>query len=239
VLVLAPHQDDETLGCGGMIRIRRDEGADVHVAFLTDGMTSGAGEKLVGVRRNEAESAMALLGVDGPQVTFLGFPDGALRPQAASAMHDVLGLLRAYEPNEVFVTARTEPHADHAAAAEITLGAIERWDRPVVVNEYPIWSWYQWPWMPLPLTLDAATRARFLRLMRSNARTCGPLRLLREFAYVLDVDGVAQHKQAAIEQYSSQLDPPAGEPSLRDLGGGEFLEIFRSGREHFRRTVFD
>ena len=94
VLVLAPHQDDETLGCGGMIRIRRDEGAVVHVAFLTDGMTSGAGEELVGVRRNEAESAMALLGVDGSQVTFLGFPDGALRPQAASATHDVLGLLR-------------------------------------------------------------------------------------------------------------------------------------------------
>jgi LmbE family N-acetylglucosaminyl deacetylase len=222
-----------------MIRIRSDEDAVVHVAFLTDGATSGAGDDLVEVRRNEAESATARLGVDRAQITFLDFPDGGLRAREAPAIQKVLELFRAHEPDEVFVTARTEPHADHAAAAGVALGAIERWDRPIVLNEYPIWSWYQWPWVPLPLTADAATRARGLRLMRSNAKRCGPFRLLREFAYVLDVDGVAHHKHAAMERYSSQLDAPAGEPSLRDLGGGEFLEVFRSGREHFRRTVFD
>ena len=222
-----------------MIRIRRDQGAVVHVAFLTDGMTSGAGEELVGVRRNEAESAMALLGVDGSQVTFLGFPDGALRPQAASATHDVLGLLprgrteRGVRDGTDRASRGSRGGRRDRPRRHRAVGSPGRRER---VSDLEL----------VPVAMGAASAdprrsnaCAFLRLMRSNARSCGPLRLLREFAYVLDVDGVAQHKQAAIEQYSSQLDPPAGEPSLRDLGGGEFLEIFRSGREHFRRTVFD
>ena len=37
VLVVAPHQDDETLGCGGLIARKRYEGLPVHVVFITDG----------------------------------------------------------------------------------------------------------------------------------------------------------------------------------------------------------
>ena len=39
-LVFAPHQDDETLGCGGTILKKRAAGAEVGLVFLADGGTS-------------------------------------------------------------------------------------------------------------------------------------------------------------------------------------------------------
>ncbi len=39
-IVFAPHQDDETLGCGALIAHKRNDGQPVHVVFLTDGSCS-------------------------------------------------------------------------------------------------------------------------------------------------------------------------------------------------------
>ena len=81
-LVVAPHPDDEVLGCGGtIIRIRR-LGVPVAIVFLTDGEASHAGRvppsELASIRRREATEAAEVLGVPAEQLTFLGFPDGAL-----------------------------------------------------------------------------------------------------------------------------------------------------------------
>src|SRR5215203_6825970 len=43
VLVLAPHPDDETLGCGGIIPLHLQAGDDVRIAIVTDGRRSHAG----------------------------------------------------------------------------------------------------------------------------------------------------------------------------------------------------
>src|SRR5438067_976178 len=40
IMVIAPHQDDETFGCGGLIALQREGGATVKVVFLTDGGNS-------------------------------------------------------------------------------------------------------------------------------------------------------------------------------------------------------
>ena len=40
-LVLAPHPDDEVIGCGGAILAHNDAGAEVVVALITDGRFSG------------------------------------------------------------------------------------------------------------------------------------------------------------------------------------------------------
>jgi len=90
VLILAPHEDDETLAAGGLIQRARSVGAKVRVAYLTYGdhnqlavmvyrmrpwltpkINRGMGE----VRRGEATRAMSFLGVPPQQLTFLGYPD--------------------------------------------------------------------------------------------------------------------------------------------------------------------
>jgi hypothetical protein len=90
VLVLAPHPDDEVLGCGGVIQQAVATGLPVHVAFLTYGdfyehsfivykkrpVLTARGVKGMGeVRHDEAVAADSVLGVPRDHLSFFGYPD--------------------------------------------------------------------------------------------------------------------------------------------------------------------
>lgn len=91
VLILAPHCDDETLGCGGLIEQALRAGAQVKVALVTngDGFRLAASRwfeeikvppkdfrRFAGDRRQESLKALAILGLPKKQAVFLGYPDG-------------------------------------------------------------------------------------------------------------------------------------------------------------------
>lgn len=90
VLILAPHPDDETIGCAGVIQHALKSGAEVRVVYLTNGdhnqvsfivyekrLTLRTGEfiHMGEVRRKEAIQAMASLGLGEDKLIFLGYPD--------------------------------------------------------------------------------------------------------------------------------------------------------------------
>ncbi len=90
VLVLAPHPDDETLGCGEVIHEALARGAAVRVVFLTYGDANELSFALyrrrpviaphavleMGERRHgEAVAAGRALGLEPGQLVFLGYPD--------------------------------------------------------------------------------------------------------------------------------------------------------------------
>jgi LmbE family N-acetylglucosaminyl deacetylase len=90
LLILAPHPDDETIGCAGVIQQALKAGAEVRVVYLTNGdhnelafivyekrLTFRRAEFIhMGlVRRQEAIEAMKLLGLGQDKLTFLGYPD--------------------------------------------------------------------------------------------------------------------------------------------------------------------
>lgn len=90
LLVLAPHEDDETLAAGGLIQRAIAAGARVHVAYLTNGdhnqlafivyrrrpwLTPRINRRMGEVRRGEATRAMRFLGVPAGELSFLGYPD--------------------------------------------------------------------------------------------------------------------------------------------------------------------
>jgi len=90
ILILAPHPDDETIGCAGIIQESVSKKAELKVVYLTNGdhnqiafivyekrLTLRKGEfiHMGEVRRNEAIKAMKLLGVDSNNLIFLGYPD--------------------------------------------------------------------------------------------------------------------------------------------------------------------
>ncbi|MBT8261666.1 MAG: PIG-L family deacetylase [Bacteroidia bacterium] len=54
VLVLAPHQDDELLGCGGTILKLKDQGCEISIGFLTDGAELSNPDNSVTTRQTEA-----------------------------------------------------------------------------------------------------------------------------------------------------------------------------------------
>ena len=89
VLIVAPHCDDETVGCGGMISRLVKDGVSVRVVVLTNGdgfkhpvsnvKQDPAGYIELGrMRQKESLAALERLGVPGFSVPFLGYPDGGL-----------------------------------------------------------------------------------------------------------------------------------------------------------------
>jgi LmbE family N-acetylglucosaminyl deacetylase len=123
VVVLAPHPDDECLGCGGMLAFHAERGDDPAVVFLTDGAAgdpTGRARDLAAVRRREAAAALRELGV--ARITHLGFPDGRLE-EAHELPGRIVGILEHEKAELVYAPSLLECHADHLAAAEAaTLG---------------------------------------------------------------------------------------------------------------------
>ena len=128
VLVIAPHADDETLGCGGLIARRAAAGAWVHVAVLglagvrARGDASGAPTQ-VEVRGRELKRACDLLGVQ--QVTAL-YPEQAMRMDTVPLVEVVTaldGLLDEREYDEVYLPYASVNH-DHQVAYRAMLAAL-------------------------------------------------------------------------------------------------------------------
>jgi len=95
ILVIAPHPDDDVLGCGGLIQHALAAGDSVWVAYMTsgDGSWSSAavtlGKPFIGAkdylrlgreRMAEATDGARVLGLPLNQLIFLGYPDRGLAP---------------------------------------------------------------------------------------------------------------------------------------------------------------
>lgn len=177
VLVVAPHPDDETLGCGGAIAQLRARGCPVYVLVISDGSRSHPrsqrypAPRLRQVRQAETLTALALLQVEAEYVTFLGLPDGDVphlspddRPQetaAQAALEQCQTYLRQTVPQTIFLPYRFDPHRDHRASWQLMQGAIAVLPQRPQVIEYPIWDWDPRQRQPLaegyrPWRLDVA-----------------------------------------------------------------------------------
>lgn len=142
VLVMAPHPDDEALGCGGVIALLREAGRQVQIVWLTDGRASHPNSreypagKLVALRRQEAVASAAALGV--AQLHFLDLEDARVPlPPGEAAVKALRGLMR--EADTVLTPWRLDPHCDHRAAYDYVRAAAR--GLPVRILEYPIWLW--------------------------------------------------------------------------------------------------
>ena len=150
-LVVAPHPDDESLGCGGTIARLRAMGHSVHTLFVSDGTLSHPNSRaypaprLRDLREKEARSALQILGVADEACTFMRLPDRHVplphEPGFAEAVAVVAALIDQLKPTTVFMPWRRDPHPDHRAAWHIGQAALENQTTPVRVLEYLIWLW--------------------------------------------------------------------------------------------------
>ena len=93
-LVLAPHPDDEILGCGGLMSLILGAGHQIHLTYITDGSASHPGHPgLAARRRAEALAATAQLGLPPGQVEFLNVRDGTLAHLDARASSTIVAQL--------------------------------------------------------------------------------------------------------------------------------------------------
>ena len=217
LLVLAPHPDDESLGCGGMIAGAQASGRDVFVLVLTDGAFSHPrsaeypAARLRRLREAESRQAGRMLGLPERNVSFLGLSDGHTpqRGEAAErAAQAIAAHARACRAATILTTWRHDPHCDHLAAS--LLGARAAALAGVALFEYPVWGWT----LPGRRLLDAGTPAGFR----------------------LDVSAHLAAKRRAIACHRSQL----GEVITDDPQGfvleARFVALFTGGFETFLRV---
>ncbi len=146
IVVLAPHPDDEALGCGGLLAAAFAFGAGGHVVCLTDGGASHPGSsewppaRLAARRRAELRQAVIMLGGAPGDVTFLGHADGRLGEiDASSAAGEIAELCDRLRASAIFATSAEDGHPDHKAAARIGCEA-QALRSHLRLWFYPIWS---------------------------------------------------------------------------------------------------
>ncbi|MBO3458292.1 PIG-L family deacetylase [Aetokthonos hydrillicola Thurmond2011] len=152
-IVFAPHQDDETFGCGGTIALKCASGIPVKVVFLTDGKHSKPDsiqpEEIVNIRQKEAVNALKTLGMTPSEIHFLGHADGTLKhlsnEQRQQIIKQLAELLKSFRPQEVYVPHHHDKHPDHEATYNLVHDAIASSDTELQILQYPIWMLWQNP----------------------------------------------------------------------------------------------
>jgi LmbE family N-acetylglucosaminyl deacetylase len=233
VLVVAPHPDDEVLGCGGTIARMAAQGRQVAVLILTDGATSHrsfVGEATVRrMRAEEAVAAATALGVPPPEQ--LGLPDGALTAHLDEAVAAVTGRIRAFSPGTVLTTWGRDPHPDHRAASAAVRRAVARARTDALLAEFPVWHWHRLPWTRSGPGPGSGSRPRQLARALADA---GGLRTVGRFPTAVDVRETLARKWAALSCYRSQMVAcQPGWPTLPGVAEGTWLARFFTGVEVF------
>ena len=215
VIIVAPHPDDESLGCGGLIAYLTAQNAEVYVLFLTNGDASHPNsikfspEDLGELRKSEAINACKILGVKEENLIFLNAGDGKLAEKFRNddpVINELKQLFQQKEPNTIFAPWRRDHHIDHVAAYNLVDKAAEK--MAITITEYPVWLWKKgepadWP------TEDEV------------------------LAFRLQIDSVKEIKKAAILAHVSQTtnlidDDPEGFILTEDL-----MQPFMGHYEYF------
>ena len=117
VLVIAPHPDDETLGCGGTIARHRQTGDAVCVLVVTDGGSSRAGglgrAAIRAIRAQEAAAAIAQL--QPGEIVQFGLPESRWTPAEFQAR--LAALLARVRPTLIYTTSCVDFHPEHRRVA--------------------------------------------------------------------------------------------------------------------------
>lgn len=189
VLVVAPHPDDECLGCGGTVLALADRGTRVVAVFLTSGEL-GLGRADVAtaraLREAEAEEAAGLLGL--ARTHFLRQPDWGLEERVDHLARRLRDLLEEESVAHVYAPHAFDDHPDHAAAARAVNAAVA-----AVGADAPPVSMYE-VWTPMRRWARAeditATMGRKLAALRAHASQ------LDHFDYCAAVEGLNRYRGA-------------------------------------------
>ncbi|RZS87412.1 LmbE family N-acetylglucosaminyl deacetylase [Motilibacter rhizosphaerae] len=221
-LVVAPHADDETLGCAVTIMRKRAAGSRVRVLVVSDGAYSldtapHTHPELVALREQEARTAAGLLGVAAEDVSFGGLPDGGLAQRRDEVRALLERALAEERPEQLLVPVSCDGHPDHDAvsrvAAELVADlATQPGEPPVELLEYPVWMWTHWPFTSPAGGAGPAQRALGL-----------PRRLSSPRPYLVSTAGHLEQKRAVVAAYKTQVEPYGGEVALSPAFLAHFL----------------
>lgn len=145
-VIVAPHPDDEVLGCGGLLQLLAAAGRPLQLISVTDGSASHPGSarwpvaRLSVVRPQESAEALRRLGLPMHRLKWLraGFTDTQVAVEEP-ALRDFIQ--RHLRPNDVLFTTWSEDgHCDHEAVGRASAEAARRVG--ATCHELPVWTWH-------------------------------------------------------------------------------------------------
>lgn len=189
IVVLAPHPDDEAIGCGGSILLHAAAGDRVTVVFLTSGELgldhlpiADAWE----IREREAKVATEILGV--ARIEFLRLPDWYVGDAVAKGGELLRPIIRDEKPDIIYLPHPEEWHPDHRAALPVLRAALSSWESAIPeLRGYEVWT-------PLPDYNEVADITAVMRQKLCAVRTYESQ--LASFAYDRAVRGLNQYRGA-------------------------------------------
>lgn len=142
MLVVAPHQDDEIIGCGGAMLLQKAAGADLHVVFTQDGGDEHAAdgrtrEEQVAVREEEALAVAAELGIPAPRFLRYRTLLGEERAALAADLREEIERTRA---DVVFTPFFLDYNYQHQQTNYALAEALTEPGRPIRVMGYEVWG---------------------------------------------------------------------------------------------------
>lgn len=129
-LVIAPHADDELLGCGGTLLRRKAEGGVIGWLLMTSiSEAEGWSSVRVSNRASEIERVRVGLGVTSDQIFELGFPTTKLDQfPLTELIEKISNTIKVFQPEEIFLPHPGDVHSDHRVTFEAAT-ACTKWFR--------------------------------------------------------------------------------------------------------------
>lgn len=193
VLVIAPHPDDDAIGCGGSIVQHVRRGDTVHIIYVTSGEHGSPvyePSELAKIREDEAAKGAQILGAQ--QTTFLRQPDGNVGYSIELVNH-FIQLIRTEKPDVLYLPHSADGHKDHQQTFQIVMEAVGR----AQGNSFPEWGGKAWN-IETILGYEVWTP-------------------LTHFQYVNDISDVIEVKLNALREHRSQLANVQYDDAVRSL----------------------
>lgn len=123
VLVIAPHPDDEVLGCGGTIARHAKQGDDIYLCIVTKGYTPDWSEEFLKNRPKEVEKASRILGIE--KTYFLDYPTVKLDTIPQKELNEAVSkVVNEVNPDVLYIPHKGDLNKDHRLVFDAAMVAV-------------------------------------------------------------------------------------------------------------------
>jgi LmbE family N-acetylglucosaminyl deacetylase len=152
ILIIAPHPDDEVLGCGGTIAKYKEKNDKIYLCIVTKAYTPDWSEEFLKNRPKEIAKSNKILGIH--HTFFLDYPTVKLDTIPQKELNDAISkIINTVKPEVVYIPFKSDLNKDHQIVCESSLVALRPHNHKVKkILSYEILATTEWGGMPESFT---------------------------------------------------------------------------------------
>lgn len=169
VIIIAPHPDDETLGCGGIITKFSSNNIQTKILLLTDGNGERPKKQLPKERKKEFNNALSIYKNTKHQC--LDFPDGKLDKHYKQLLNLLSKYILEFKPNFIFVPYVLDYSLDHKICNYVLADMLKKHNlQEIFIAMYEIWTPILYPNYYINITNEFETKKNAINCYDSQEK---------------------------------------------------------------------